>query len=1257
MVTQQELVDALTEDGYASLPLARGIVASWRGESELDPGVNERNPVVRGSRGGYGLYQLTGPRRRQYEAFASENGYALNDWKAQVAFHKWETANTEQKAWAAVQGAQSAEEAAIAYTNQFLRPGIPHMDKRRRYARELDGLLADSFSPRDPTPTGARAHLPAAEERRLRLADIDPNENHTGVDLSGQQSAQAPVFASEHARQAVGSNTPTLFEGAELAIQQEWISSAVLAQNGRPEFARNSDFQFTEELWKDTTQDIPESLHYLLQDSRSEAHARWLADDIRSTLAEDQKLASLGWQGIGLRFGAALLDPVAVGVSVSTEGLAAPLMYGSKLSRFQRFLRAGTAAGAVNAGIEGYLVSQSPTRDWQEVVMAAGAGFVLGGSFGALRRSPLDDAMVPAVERHMDSVISDMEAQPVRTPSGSPDGSVGAKMVERDPELSDAQWLYNRFSGEAKSATPFHLPRLGRTGIAGRSEHPLIRALSRRLGQETVGLEDGGVVPIAATELRFRTSATHEASFYREYNSAFDDWLRRSGATLTERHGPTARLAFNDLIAGAIRRPEDTATDPAVARMVAFWRPKMEELRRFGQDHNVPGYNQIEPNPAYLPRQHRIHALDDAMDAYGKGNIIRLYAESIARQSEKWAAKSAGREALDYEDATVIAEAYLKSIRSKRWDDFDVNQAFSGADEAVLREMLQDVALEEDTIRRIVDRLKPSRDSDEKGRIGQAKRRLDLDELHQLKLINRHTGQQDVVSIESMLNNDIESLYKRYVARVSGEAAIQDALVDFRVPDIEGSTPVHVPSIQQLKAAIIETAPKGIDEGQMRRDMKRLEELWKIAKGIPLHESSTADLWAGRAMDLNYARVGGQMGIAQLPEIGNIVGQGGVRALLQHLPEMKAMVANARSGKLDHEFLAETEAFIASGTDYLRFSPNMRADEINGRLFEGSTDSVSKGRRLDAGLQKTTQLTSVVSGMAHVNTALQRFASVVLQQRVLNEVMEGARKLSSGRKAALGISDGDWDAITAQMKKYATFRTGHSGKIRKMNYDRWDDIDARNVWQNALYRWTSKAIQHNDPGNMPMFMSTVWGRLLMQFRSFMMASYEKQLLSGLHHRDWDFFSGLMTSMFLAGSVYIGQTQINAMGRGDRERYLDQRLSPQKIAAAAFARSSVASLVPPAVDLFLGVAAQDPIFDVRTSGQSSNPLELASNPTSSLIEGAFYGARGVVGSAVNSDYQFSQKDYRAIQGLIPLQNALGVRNMLQAIGADLPRFSQ
>lgn len=136
---EREIIAGLVQRGYP-LHIAQGIVANLIVESGLNPGINEIAPLVPGSRGGYGLPQWTGPRRRQYEAFAAERGVSPDDMNAQLDFLDWELKNTERAAMDKLQGASDPIEAARIFSDSFLRPGIPHMDRRLGEAARIAGM-------------------------------------------------------------------------------------------------------------------------------------------------------------------------------------------------------------------------------------------------------------------------------------------------------------------------------------------------------------------------------------------------------------------------------------------------------------------------------------------------------------------------------------------------------------------------------------------------------------------------------------------------------------------------------------------------------------------------------------------------------------------------------------------------------------------------------------------------------------------------------------------------------------------------------------------------------------------------------------------------------------------------------------------------------------------------------------------------------------------------------------------------------------
>ncbi len=128
----------------APLHIAQGVTARLNGESGLDPGINEINPTVEGSRGGFGLAQWTGPRRRQLEAFAADRGVPVNDPEMQLDFLMWENANTERAAWAKVMEAKDAVDAAERFTVHWERPGKPHLEATLATARKYAGISPES---------------------------------------------------------------------------------------------------------------------------------------------------------------------------------------------------------------------------------------------------------------------------------------------------------------------------------------------------------------------------------------------------------------------------------------------------------------------------------------------------------------------------------------------------------------------------------------------------------------------------------------------------------------------------------------------------------------------------------------------------------------------------------------------------------------------------------------------------------------------------------------------------------------------------------------------------------------------------------------------------------------------------------------------------------------------------------------------------------------------------------------------------------
>ena len=143
--TSQRLVDDLMQDfGLTKVQAAAmaGNLAQETGEFKF---LQEKKPTVKGSRGGYGFAQWTGPRRKAYEKWAEENGLDINTYEANYGYLKEELENRQKgtiesmgiKTIKNLKTMDDIEEATQYISEYFLRPGIPHMPKRKEYAKEI----------------------------------------------------------------------------------------------------------------------------------------------------------------------------------------------------------------------------------------------------------------------------------------------------------------------------------------------------------------------------------------------------------------------------------------------------------------------------------------------------------------------------------------------------------------------------------------------------------------------------------------------------------------------------------------------------------------------------------------------------------------------------------------------------------------------------------------------------------------------------------------------------------------------------------------------------------------------------------------------------------------------------------------------------------------------------------------------------------------------------------------------------------------
>ena len=119
---------------------AAGIVGNLDHETGGFKYLQELNPTVPGSKGGRGFAMWTGPRRKSFEAWSAKNNLNPDSYEASFGFFIEEVQETSEGRFLKnLEKANSAEEAAKIFSQEYLRPGKPMMSSRISRANYYSG--------------------------------------------------------------------------------------------------------------------------------------------------------------------------------------------------------------------------------------------------------------------------------------------------------------------------------------------------------------------------------------------------------------------------------------------------------------------------------------------------------------------------------------------------------------------------------------------------------------------------------------------------------------------------------------------------------------------------------------------------------------------------------------------------------------------------------------------------------------------------------------------------------------------------------------------------------------------------------------------------------------------------------------------------------------------------------------------------------------------------------------------------------------
>ena len=1089
--------------------------------------------------------------------------------------------------------------------------------------------------------SGVIATRVAPKETNIEIKEAPP-------ELARQPFAPQPVeqrVLKERAQKDFEESV-TFGDATKAAFAEENMMSWVFRNS--PQYEPDPDFKLDKQSYDKLVEGIPEEYRDFVLDSTSLAHAQSLREQVLISMKNNEQLQAYGWSGVGLRVAASMLDPAAVAATFLTEGVAAPAIWGNKATRLARSLRMAFGGSVSTAAIESYLVSQNATKDPYDILYGVAGGFVLGGGLGyALGKSATEfNQAVGAFEQSArQAQIADIGRQIQKNglagetaipPSAFSNFDTGVGAAENPmsrpiqiPDLrSDTEDFMQQIGDPAYST--YGNVRFDMTGQMKSSPVKSMRYAANIMGEDAVGFNKSGeVMESTADILKTNAMKADFAKYYQVYRSAFEDWAKTQDIGYLKRTFGSTRQQFGELVADAIENPK-LSHHPDVVRAAARQSELFADILSRAKKANVKGFDGIPEDLTYFTHLWSGYKFEVMNTEYGANNVDDLLKSALI----------AGTPELDEEIASKMAKRMNTKIRrSAAGMDSGLARVFSTDQKDVLRDILVD----EDILDAAdADRLIALFDKPKVGLPARAKQRLKIDVNAEKNLENGI-----VIRVKDLMDRDAEQVFSSYVTQMEGRIALAQKGIKSDA-DYQG-----------LVGKIRDDASSYYGAGsadKIKGNLENLDVMYNmiLGKSSPLVTDPTAtSARLGRLLqDYNFIRLMNQVGFAQVAELGNALSIGGFRGLMQAMPEMRSMLKRSKNGEIEDSVARDLEAFAGIGADRLIHQAMNRYDAQD--LFvQGRGDFIDKA---SFGIQPAKRIVADISGMAPITLMLERAAGRVAVATI-NESAFTSRKLSAKRLAGLGLDEAMTKRVLDQIRENAV--TNPSGmfnnrKVKAINLAQWSDEEARGAFIVAVSRWTRRSIQQNDIGNLNRYMTTTMGKMITQFRTFMLVSYSKQTLHNIAARDFRAFSAMMGSVFFAGVSYMGQTSINAQFRDDKDEYLRERLSAAEIGKAAFQRSSWASLIPGMIDTGAAFVTEDPVFAYgRTTGLATNLFE--GIPVIDLGQKAFSTATGASRALINPDYQWSQGQQRALNSLLPFQNALGIRNAMDKLVDIQPRY--
>ncbi|HWU19385.1 MAG TPA: hypothetical protein VN155_17015 [Devosia sp.] len=337
--------------------------------------------------------------------------------------------------------------------------------------------------------------------------------------------------------------------------------------------------------------------------------------------------------------------------------------------------------------------------------------------------------------------------------------------------------------------------------------------------------------------------------------------------------------------------------------------------------------------------------------------------------------------------------------------------------------------------------------------------------------------------VESFLESDMELVLRNYTRKMGAEIELTEK---FGRADMRDQIEAINREYDDLsKAATTEAERLRLDSNR-KRDIRNIEAFRDMVRGTyrAADEDSNWSRLTRAALTWNYIRLLGGVTISSLTDAARLIGVHGVRATMsQALPGLVLGLKAAKISRAD----ARDLGVVAESVLQSRLAS-----------LADLQDPYRYGSTYERFLSNASNMFSKATGLSLWNDTMKTMASVMTQNRMMRNALNwgGIGKTERAYMAYLGIDENMARRIAGQFEAHGMQERGIYGA----NVGDWDDEIAARTWAAALAKDVDRTIVQKGVTDTPLWMKSNWGRLIMQFKSFGLASHQRVLIAGLQER-------------------------------------------------------------------------------------------------------------------------------------------------------------